>query len=90
MRDDGPSVLLLRQSLGGLWVVAGPMSAPAAPAARLLVGAKRSTDMTPVDWQARVVKLAPLLEHPVPVLAETAYGEIARSPYAAMFRCVSA
>ena len=84
MRADAPSVLLLRQSLGGAWVVAGQMPAPAAPAARLLVGAKRSTDMTPADWQARVVTLAPLLEHPVPLLAETAYGEIARSPYAAM------
>jgi hypothetical protein len=84
MRADAPSVLLLRQSLGGAWVVAGPMPASAAPAARLLVGAKRSTDMTLADWQVRVVKLTPLLEHPVPLLAETAYGEIARSPYAAM------
>ena len=84
MRADAPSVLLLRQSLGGLWVVAGQMPSSAAPAARLLVGGKRSTDMTLADWQARVVTLAPLLEHPVPLLAETAYGEIARSPYAAM------
>jgi hypothetical protein len=84
MRADAPSVLLLRQSLGGAWVVAGPMPESAAPATRLLVGAKRSTDMTLADWQARVVLLAPLLEHPVPLLAETAYGEIARSPYAAM------
>jgi hypothetical protein len=84
MRADAPSVLLLRQSLGGAWVVAGQMPASAAPAARLLVGAKRSTDMTSADWEARVVKLTPLLEHPVTLLAETAYGEIARSPYAAM------
>lgn len=84
MRPGSPSVLLLRQSLGGAWVVAGPMPESAASAARLLVGAKRSTDMTPADWQARVTMLAPLLEHPVPLLAETAYGEIARSPYAAM------
>lgn len=84
MRADAPSVLLLRQSLGGAWVVAGQMPASAAPTVRLLVGAKRSTDMTLADWQARVIKLAPLLEHPVPLLAETAYGEIARSPYAAM------
>ena len=83
-RVGAPSVLLMRQSLGGAWVVAGPMPESAAPAARLLVGAKRSVDMTLADWQARVVLLAPLLEHPVPLLAETAYGEIARSPYAAM------
>ena len=31
MRADAPSVLLLRQSLGGAWVVAGQMPAPAAP-----------------------------------------------------------
>ena len=79
-----PPVLLLRQSLGGRWTVAGPMPASAAPATRLLVGAKRSADMTPADWRARVTTLAPLLEHPVPLLAETAYGEIARSPYDAM------
>ena len=79
-----PPVLLLRQSLGGRWTVAGPMPASAAPAARLLVGAKRSADLTPADWRDRVVTLTPLLEHPVPLLAETAYGEIARSPYDAM------
>jgi hypothetical protein len=77
-------VLLMRQSLGGAWVVAGPMPESAAPDARLLVGAKRSADMTLADWRTRVVTLAPLLEHPVPLLAETAYGEIARAPYAAM------
>jgi hypothetical protein len=77
-------MLLLRQSLGGRWTVAGPMPAAAAPDARLLVGARRSADMTLADWRDRVVMLAPLLEHPVPLLAETAYGEIARAPYAAM------
>jgi hypothetical protein len=83
-RVGAPSVLLLRQSLGGAWIVAGPMPVSAAPDARRLVGAKRSADMTPADWQARVTQIAPLLEHPVPLLAETAYGEIARAPYAAM------
>jgi hypothetical protein len=83
-RVGAPSVLLMRQSLGGAWVVAGPMPESAAPDARLLVGAKRSADMTLADWRTRVVTLAPLLEHPVPLLAETAYGEIARAPYAAM------
>lgn len=83
-RIGAPPVLLLRQSLGGAWIVAGPMPATAAPDARRLVGAQRSADMTPADWQARVRRIAPLLEHPVALLAETAYGEIARSPYSAM------
>jgi hypothetical protein len=83
-RADSASVLLLRQSLGGTWLVAGPMPATAAPLVRSMVRAKRTTDMTLADWQARVTTLAPVLEHPVPLLAETAYGEIARAPYAAM------
>ena len=77
-------VLLLRQSLGGTWKVAGPMPPSAAPAARALVGAKRSAEMSLADWQSRVKALSPLLEHPVPLLAATAHGEIARAPYAAM------
>jgi hypothetical protein len=87
--EDPPSrgsapVLLLRQSLGGTWKVAGPMPPSAAPAARALVGAKRSAEMTLADWQSRVKALTPMLEHPVPLLAATAHGEIARAPYAAM------
>jgi len=84
LRAESAGVLLLRQSLGGTWLVAGTMPASAAPVVRSMVGAKRTTDMTLADWQARVTMLAPVLEHPVPLLAETAYGEIARAPYAAM------
>jgi hypothetical protein len=40
--------------------------------------------MTLADWQSRVKALTPMLEHPVPLLAATAHGEIARAPYAAM------
>lgn len=77
-------VLLLRQSLGGAWKVAGPMPPSAAPAVRALVGAKRSADMSLADWQLRVKSLSPMLEHAVPLIAATAHGEIARAPYAAM------
>ena len=83
-RSPGGSYLLLRRSLGGGWVNAGAVPASAAADVRRLVGAKRSADMTLADWQARVVSLAPMLEHPVPLLATTAYAEIARAPYAAM------
>lgn len=83
-RADSASVLLLRQSLGGTWLVAGPLPVSAASAARAMVGGMRSVDMSLADWQARVVALAPLLEHPAPLIAEAAYGEIARAPYAAM------
>ena len=78
------SVLLLRQSLGGTWKIAGPMPASATPEVRRLVGAKRSAEMSLADWQSRVKTLSPMLEHPVPLLSATAHGEIARAPYAAM------
>ena len=83
-RASGGSYLLLRQALGGGWMNAGPVPAGAASDLRRLVGAKRSSDMTLADWRSRVVTLAPMLEHPVPVLATTAYAEIARAPYDAM------
>ena len=83
-RASGGSYLLLRQALGGGWMNAGPVPAGAANDLRRLVGAKRSSDMTLADWRSRVVMLAPMLEHPVPVLATTASAEIARAPYDAM------
>ena len=83
-RASGGSYLLFRQALGGGWMNAGPVPAGAANDVRRLVGAKRSSDMTLADWRSRVVTLAPMLEHPVPVLATTAYAEIARAPYDAM------
>jgi hypothetical protein len=83
-RASGGSYLLLRQALGGGWMNAGPVPAGAANDVRRLVGAKRSSDMTLADWRSRVVMLAPMLEHPVPVLATTTYAEIARAPYDAM------
>jgi hypothetical protein len=83
-RASGGSYLLLRQALGGGWMNAGPVPAGAANDLRRLVGAKRSSDMTLADWRSRVVMLAPMLEHPVPVLATTTYAEIARAPYDAM------
>jgi hypothetical protein len=83
-RASGGPYLLLRQALGGGWMNAGPVPAGAANDVRRLVGAKRSSDMTLADWRSRVVMLAPMLEHPVPVLATTTYAEIARAPYDAM------
>jgi hypothetical protein len=83
-RASGGSYLLLRQALGGGWMNAGPVPAGAANDVRRLVGAKRSSDMTLADWRSRVVMLAPMLEHPVQVLAITTYAEIARAPYDAM------
>jgi hypothetical protein len=83
-RASGGSYLLLLQALGGGWMNAGPVPAGAANDVRRLVGAKRSSDMTLADWRSRVVMLAPMLEHPVPVLATTTYAEIARAPYDAM------
>lgn len=80
----GQPVLLLRAAIGRRWSSPGSAPLEALAPLRSLTGARRSSDMTLRDWEARVVQLGPMLEHPAPLLASTAYGEIARAPYAAM------
>jgi hypothetical protein len=36
------------------------------------------------EWRTRVALMLPYLENPEPLVAEIAYGEIARGPYAAL------
>lgn len=81
---EGRPLLLVRDRLSRTWTAVGPIAEAQAGWLRGLAAYRRTAEMTPQDWTQRVAALAPLLEHPEPLVAETAYGEIARAPYAAM------
>lgn len=81
---EGRPLLLVRDRLSKAWSVLGPVAEAQADWLRGLAAYRRTAEMTLEDWTRRVAALAPLLEHPEPLMAETAYGEIARAPYAAM------
>lgn len=81
---EGRPLLLVRDRLSKAWSAVGPIAPTQVDWLRGLADYRRTADMTPQDWTQRVAALVPLLEHPEPLVAETAYGEIARAPYAAM------
>lgn len=81
---DGRPTLLVRDRLSRAWSAVGPIAEAQADWLRGLADYRRTAEMTPQDWARRVAALVPLLEHAEPLVAETAYGEIARAPYAAM------
>ena len=83
VQADRP-ILMVRDELSRNWSVLGDVDASSTPLLRGFSQLKRSAEMSPADWQERVGRFVPLLEHPEPLVAETAYGEVARSPYAAM------
>lgn len=82
--SQGRPFLLVRDRLTKSWSVAGPIAVAHLDWLRELAAYPRTASMTAQDWTHRVAALVPLLEHPEPLVAETAYGEIARAPYAAM------
>lgn len=81
---EGKPLLLLHDELGRSWSVAGEADVAQAELLRSFTRLKRTSEMSPRDWEARVAQFLPLLEHPEPLVAATAYGEVARAPYAAM------
>jgi hypothetical protein len=83
VQADRP-ILMVRDEMSRNWSVLGDVDASAAPLLRGFAQLKRSSDMSAADWQERVSRFVPLLEHPEPLVAEAAYGEVARAPYAAM------
>ena len=83
-RRDGKPMLLARDGLSREWSALAEVDASQANLLREITQLKRTSDMTAADWQARVAKFVPMLEHPEPLIAETAYGEVSRSPYSAM------
>ena len=76
--------LAARDRYSGQWALYGPVGADQAPVLARAAGAQRTAEMRIEDWGERVRFYAPYLEHREPLLAELAYSEIARAPYAAM------
>lgn len=76
--------LWVRDRLSRTWAEVGSVSVGRLEWLRSLGELPRTAEMTPEDWRARVAAFVPLLEDPEPMVAQTAYGEIARAPYAAM------
>jgi hypothetical protein len=66
------------------WSALGELPAEHAPWLRQVAGSTGTAEMTDADWQQRVAFYQPTLEHAVPLIAETSWGEIARAPYGAM------
>lgn len=81
---SGKSVLLVRDEAFSTWVVLGGSRAGDVGWLRKLAAGKPAAAMSDEDWRARVALVVPYLEHPEPLLAELAYGELAAAPYAAM------
>lgn len=83
-RRDGKPVLMVRDGLSREWSALAEIDAAHAPLLQSFSQLKRTSEMGAADWAQRVAQFVPLLEHPEPLIAQTAYGEVARSPYAAM------
>ena len=81
----GPkAVVFVEDSLTKRWDAVGAVSAEHSEWLRKVAMQKRTAEMGDGDWRERVAFHAPMLEHPEPLIADIAYGEIARAPYAAM------
>lgn len=66
------------------WGTLGPLAPEHAPWLRQVAATRPLASMGEPQWREHVAFHARWLEHPEPFVAEVAYGEIARAPYAAM------
>ena len=78
-------LLLFNPALGG-WINAGAMPVARLDWLRQLATMRPASALTPTDssWPSRVALFAKDLEHPIPLLAQSAYDEIAVAPYPVM------
>jgi hypothetical protein len=97
---DGKPLLLVRDRVSEKWTSLGAIDAGYADWLRDLAATKRgdearptrtwprlglmSPDLSDTEWRERVAVVAPQLQSAEPLVAEIAYGELARSPYGAM------
>ena len=77
------TVVALRDPMSK-WLVLGSLPPAEVPWLKQVVVGRSTLEMSDADWRARVRFHLPYLEHAVPLIAETAYSEVARAPYAAM------
>lgn len=81
----GPkAVVFVEDALSQKWDVVGAVSAEHGDWLRKVAAQKRTAEMNDADWRERVAFHVPMLEHAEPLIADIAYGEVARAPYAAM------
>ncbi len=77
-------LVLMRDGDWPVWTLVGSLGAEHAGALRKLAAGKPPAQREAADWAARVVQVLPWLGHAEPLLAQTAYQEIASAPYPAM------
>jgi len=83
---DGPvvdSLLVYRQGSNG-WQSAGALPLSRVDWLRQLLALPQPTDAASADWGTRLSFLVTDLESPEPLVAQTAYDEIASAPFGAM------
>jgi hypothetical protein len=77
-------IVLARHAFMRRWKPVGMMASGREDWLLALARMRRTAQMTPGEWVERVRFFAPQLDDPEPLIAETAYLEVARAPYAAM------
>jgi hypothetical protein len=77
-------VVLARHAFMRRWKPVGMIASGREDWLLALARMRRTAQMTPGEWVERVRFFAPQLDDPEPLIAETAYLEVARAPYAAM------
>jgi hypothetical protein len=82
--EETDRFLLGRQKLGLRWKQLGVVALGSEAWLRQLAALKRTSELTEADWVERVRFFLPDLDHSDSMISVTAFGEIARAPYAAM------
>lgn len=78
------ALVLTRSAVHGGWALLGAMSSSRASWLQALTRRPAAERRTAQDWVEHVRWFLPQLEDPEPLIAETAYAEIARAPYGTM------
>jgi hypothetical protein len=84
MTNSTKGLLLLQDAIGKQWSAAGTLDAEHTAWLRRVAQSQRSDAMRGDEWQTQLRFYLPWLEHPEPLIARTAYEEIARAPYRAL------
>ena len=77
-------LFLIRARAWQSWANLGPIGAEHTGWLRQLAAGTPMANMTDTEWQARAALVVPYLENPEPLVAEIAYGELAKAPYSTM------
>jgi hypothetical protein len=81
--EPAPERVVLRDPMAK-WVLLGALPQAHTPWLKQVAQGRAMSEISDADWRERVRFHVPYLEHQVPLIAETAYAEVARAPYAAM------